>query len=176
MYGYIYKTTNHTNGTIYIGQHHGEFDSQYLGSGVAIIKAIKKYGRNSFSVCMIQEAFDKGDLDCKEVSAIAIYRLTEIRMYNIWDGGLGKPSGWKNTPQSIEKMRLAKLGKKASKETKKKMSISQSKRPPPSNETRKRLAESWRIRREAFELAKKENPSLTIHDFRTTNRRGEKNV
>ena len=47
MYGFIYITTNHINGKKYIGQR--KYDKQgkwkeYLGSGVVLSKAIKKYG------------------------------------------------------------------------------------------------------------------------------------
>ena len=47
MYGFVYITTNHVNGKQYIGQR--KYDKQgkwkeYLGSGVVLSKAIKKYG------------------------------------------------------------------------------------------------------------------------------------
>ena len=51
MYGYIYKITNKINGKIYIGQHSKsdgsleEMDESYWGSGIKIINAIKKYGK-----------------------------------------------------------------------------------------------------------------------------------
>lgn len=41
MFGYIYKTTD-INDKVYIGQHHGEFDINYFGSGKIISKIIKK--------------------------------------------------------------------------------------------------------------------------------------
>ena len=50
--GFIYLTTNTVNGKIYIGQH--EFvdnkkkNASYLGSGVILLRAIKKYGRDKF--------------------------------------------------------------------------------------------------------------------------------
>jgi hypothetical protein len=44
----IYKTTNLVNGKIYVGQHYTSADDGYLGSGLKIIRAIKKYGKENF--------------------------------------------------------------------------------------------------------------------------------
>lgn len=45
----IYKTTNIKNGKYYIGKHQTENENDsYLGSGIALKKAIKKFGKNSF--------------------------------------------------------------------------------------------------------------------------------
>jgi len=46
----VYKTTNQITGKIYIGQHEQktiEFDG-YLGTGLYIKRAIKKYGKENF--------------------------------------------------------------------------------------------------------------------------------
>ena len=43
-YYYIYLITNKINGKQYIGQHYGELEDSYFGSGVLITKAIEKYG------------------------------------------------------------------------------------------------------------------------------------
>lgn len=42
---YIYITTNLVNGKQYIGQHKGNYNDSYLGSGILIMKAIEKYGK-----------------------------------------------------------------------------------------------------------------------------------
>ena len=47
-YYYVYLTTNLINGKKYIGQHYGELDDYYLGSGSILKKAILKYGRKNF--------------------------------------------------------------------------------------------------------------------------------
>ena len=51
--GFIYKTTNLVNGKIYVGKHEFSKDkrlnSSYLGSGVALKRAIIKYGKENFN-------------------------------------------------------------------------------------------------------------------------------
>ena len=49
-YFYLYKTTNLINNKFYIGVHasHKEHDLNYFGSGVAINRAIEKYGIENF--------------------------------------------------------------------------------------------------------------------------------
>ena len=48
-FGYVYKTTNKVNNKIYVGKHKSNrFDENYLGSGVLLSSAIKKYGKENF--------------------------------------------------------------------------------------------------------------------------------
>ena len=63
MYGYIYITVNLINGKKYIGQHKGIFDSNYLGSGKLIRRAIKKYGKDNFIVSILEYAPTKEKLN-----------------------------------------------------------------------------------------------------------------
>ncbi len=43
---YIYLTTNIINDKKYIGQHRSDkYDKDYLGSGILLSKAVRKYGR-----------------------------------------------------------------------------------------------------------------------------------
>ena len=45
----IYKTTNLKNNKIYIGKHQTEnINDTYLGSGIALEKAIKRYSKQNF--------------------------------------------------------------------------------------------------------------------------------
>ena len=51
---YVYLTTNLINGKQYIGQHKGELNDSYLGSGTNISKAINKYGKENFKKEILQ--------------------------------------------------------------------------------------------------------------------------
>ena len=62
---YIYLTTNLVNGKKYIGQHNGSIKDDYLGSGVLLVKAIKKYGKENFKKEILEER-DITELDEKE--------------------------------------------------------------------------------------------------------------
>lgn len=45
----IYKVTNLLNGKMYIGQHvTDDIDDGYMGSGIVIKQALKKYGADNF--------------------------------------------------------------------------------------------------------------------------------
>lgn len=89
-YGYTYITENKSNGKRYIGQHKGEFDPSYLGSGKILTQAIHKYGVDSFAVDVIDYHIDKISLDAHERELIAAHNATSSSMfYNIAKGGEG---------------------------------------------------------------------------------------
>ena len=112
--GYIYKTTNLTNGRIYIGRRKGEFAPQYLGSGLIIQRAIEKEGKHNFKLEVIVYANDKARLDELEKQYIKEYRdkFGKRFLYNIADGGEGG-NVFSNHPHIKEinmKKRLSSLG------------------------------------------------------------------
>ena len=85
MLGYVYKTTNLINGKIYIGQHHKpRFERSYLGSGKNIIIDIKKYGKQSFEVEILEWCETQEEMDCKELYHIQkYYNKSPECLYNI---------------------------------------------------------------------------------------------
>lgn len=97
IHGYIYITTNHINNRQYIGQHtysKPELDETYFGSGKALLKAIEKYGKENFSVEILDWAQNKTELDELEKYYIALFNAVENDMfYNILHGGEGLGAG-----------------------------------------------------------------------------------
>lgn len=59
---YIYKITNKLNGKSYVGQHkfpkQPETFRRYMGKGIAITKAIEKYGKENFDKIILEELED----------------------------------------------------------------------------------------------------------------------
>ena len=97
MYGYIYKTTNSLNNKIYVGQKKSIvfLSEAYLGSGVALNKAINKYGKENFVVELIDTAESKDELDEKEIYWISKLDSRNPRIgYNIASGGAFGDSGY----------------------------------------------------------------------------------
>jgi hypothetical protein len=84
MHYIIYKTTNIVNGNFYIGAHKTKrIDDDYLGSGVLLKKAIKKYGKRNF-IDTSEEMYNKE----KELTE---QFLQDPLCYNLNIGGKG---GW----------------------------------------------------------------------------------
>lgn len=83
----IYKTTNLINGKIYIGRDKNDNDS-YLGSGLLLSKAIKKYGKENFKKETIEKCSTIKNLNEREI--FWIYKLNSRNKkigYNIAVGG-----------------------------------------------------------------------------------------
>ena len=124
---YIYKTTNLTNGKVYIGKSEKDFNREYLGSGVLLSKAIKKYGKENFKVELIETCNTIEDLNNREK-----FWITENigkDCYNIAEGGTG---GWTIKNYNSKQLKKYKL----------KLSIAGKNREPMSDETRKKLSDA----------------------------------
>lgn len=87
--GYIYKTTNLINNRSYIGKKQKEvFDPTYYGSGLILKEAIKKYGKENFSIEILNWATTAVELNKLEELYIDRHRLVND-LYNIAKGGDG---------------------------------------------------------------------------------------
>lgn len=85
---YVYLTTNLINGKKYIGQHYGEVDDNYIGSGSTLKKAINKYGKDNFKKEILCICATPEELDKKEIELIEEYQAIENDdFYNIAVGG-----------------------------------------------------------------------------------------
>lgn len=85
----IYKTTNLINGKIYIGQD-SKNNPKYLGSGIVLNHAIKKYGKDNFKKEILEHCIDKNDMNTKEKYWILELNSRDRNVgYNITKGGDG---------------------------------------------------------------------------------------
>ena len=83
---YIYITTNNINGKKYLGQRKSQKknieNDIYFGSGILIVKALKKYGKENFSKEIIFTCDNRKDIDFAEIDFIKKYRCLENK--DIW--------------------------------------------------------------------------------------------
>ena len=99
MYGYIYLTTNVTNGMKYIGKHKSEeFDPDYFGSGKILLQSLYKIDDNGrrykdsskFTRVILHWCKDKDELNKYEEFFIDKYNAVESpEFYNLTKGGTG---------------------------------------------------------------------------------------
>ena len=89
-YFLIYKTTNQINQKFYIGKHETyNLDDGYLGSGVVLNAAIKKYGVTNFTKEILHIFDNKNQMESKEKDLINETLLSDPMCYNIALGGQG---------------------------------------------------------------------------------------
>lgn len=111
---YVYLTTNLVNGKKYIGQHHGELNDSYLGSGALIKKAIDKYGKNNFSKIILEICEDYEALNIAERKWIKFYNAVKSNVfYNIAEGGSNSNpcAGLSMEQQQIRSEKLSKASR-----------------------------------------------------------------
>lgn len=85
---YVYLTTNLLNSKQYIGQHFGELNDSYLGSGSILKQAILKFGRENFKKEILEICEDYDSLNVAERKWIEFYdAVNNENFYNIASGG-----------------------------------------------------------------------------------------
>jgi group I intron endonuclease len=99
----VYKTKNLINEKCYVGSDFNN-DPRYLGSGVALKSAIKKYGKENFKKEVVAWCYAREHLNFLEKFYIIFFETKFPKGYNLTDGGDGA------------------VGLKCSEETKKKLS------------------------------------------------------
>lgn len=119
----IYKTTNLINGKIYIGKD-TKNNPLYLGSGLLLQQAIKKYGTHSFKKDIL-ELCTIDNINEREIFWIQHFNATDRAIgYNLTIGGSGGDTFTlnPNKQQMVDKLILASTGRKHTDEAKSKIS------------------------------------------------------
>lgn len=122
----IYKITNKINGKVYIGKTNRSLLERWRehckpsSKCLSIHRAIQKYGKENFTVEQIDIANSETELNKKEIYWIDFYNSSDKNKgYNLTFGGEGCSC---NEDTKI-KIRNSNTGKRASDETRKKMSL-----------------------------------------------------
>jgi len=85
----VYKVTNLLNSRYYFGVHEtGKPDDDYLGSGIAVKRAIKKYGKHNFRKDVLFLFPSPVESYAKEVELLQAARQDPL-CYNLHEGGKG---------------------------------------------------------------------------------------
>jgi len=108
----IYKITNNINEKYYIGRHRTtNVDDSYMGSGKAIMNAIKKYGVENFTKEIIAESWDETNLWELEKQIVNDDIVKDPQSYNMTYGGKHYLHGLKTykPDEFIEHQRMAGL-------------------------------------------------------------------
>jgi len=125
----IYKAENNINGKIYIGQTKHELAARITAhvkqNRFYFQKALNKYGLQSFTMAIIDEADSKKMLNEKEIYWVKFYNCLVPIGYNCTSGGGGMSDPSEITREKISKARIGKpggmRGKHHSEESKQKM-------------------------------------------------------
>ena len=110
-FNYIYKITNKINGKIYIGKHSTDnLNDGYMGSGVVLRQAIKKYGVENFTKDILEFCDKEVELNDLEKHYIDKYKSTDKSIgYNLTQGGDGK-SGYICSSETRIKLSKSHIG------------------------------------------------------------------
>jgi group I intron endonuclease len=117
----IYKTINLINGKSYIGKD-SKNNPNYLGSGIYLNSAIKKYGRENFKKEIIALCYTKEHLNFLEKFYIQFCNTKAPNGYNLADGGIGFDIGHGFTEEARRKMSETRKGMHPSEESNRKRS------------------------------------------------------
>ena len=148
MSHYTYMVTNNINGKVYVGSHSwsGEgIDPNYYGSGTAITRAVKKYGKENFQVEVLYYYETAEECRADEERILTEYNVRDCPYsYNCKNSAVGFTSE-DMTDEIRQKISQANKGKTISEEHRKKLSQAH-KGKTKSEEHRKKLSQTLKGR------------------------------
>lgn len=111
MYYTVYKTTNLTNGKVYVGCHQtNNPEDEYLGSGSIFSRALKKYGGESFKKEVLFAFDNREEMLTKEREIVTPEFVADPMTYNMVRGGNPNNFGGPNmTPSQSGRLGQEKL-------------------------------------------------------------------
>lgn len=90
MIHYFYKITNKLNGKYYFGVHNtNDINDGYMGSGINIRKAIRKYGIENFTKEIVREFDTEEEVFAFEKDFVTEEVINDPNCYNMATGGQG---------------------------------------------------------------------------------------
>jgi len=144
VYYLLYEITNLVNGKNYIGQHTTvNIDDGYIGSGMAIMRAVKKYGKENFKKEVLLYAKNEVALNFFERALVTPEFCALDSNYNLREGG---GHGGRHSQETIDKVLATKRAwspeKKAEVTAKRSAAQTGIKKGPHSPETKAKISAS----------------------------------
>lgn len=103
VYHIFYKTTNNINGKFYYGVHStNKLDDGYIGSGKLLTRAIKKYGKKSFTREILAIFDTKEEAFLIEKTVVTKILVNDKRCYNVKVGGQSGHTTCKTATKNAE--------------------------------------------------------------------------
>lgn len=142
----VYLITNKINGKQYVGQTVKQLNLRWnehtaSKSNSALHRAIRKYGKEKFSIISIHECISKEEMDFVEIFYISFLNTKAHNGYNLTSGGEGR-SGYKLSESAKKSISEKNKGHVMSLEQKLQISKRHkgTKLPPRSEETRRKIS------------------------------------
>lgn len=111
MYYTIYKTTNKITNKFYTGMHQtNNIEDNYMGSGIALRQAIKKYDLVNFTKEILYIFPTAKEMIAKEIQIVNENFISRKDTYNMKVGGIGNVGSYKPSEESNRKRSLTMTG------------------------------------------------------------------
>jgi group I intron endonuclease len=111
-YNFVYLTINNVNGKLYLGSHSTDnLQDGYLGSGIQMTRAIRKYGKENFTRIILEHTSAEDLRESENRWLVSIQPSKDPSWYNLKDVALGGNTRQSYTPEQkeeyIDKLRVS---------------------------------------------------------------------